>query len=1561
MPTLRSPSGTVIDLPDEQSGSAIASGYTPLSDQEAGQIAGAPAKIDNGIVGSINAGATSLLSGLTVGLSDVGLAALSDERTRKNIAADRANNPGISAAGQFTGALLPAVLTGGESAAAEGIGSRILANTPAGMTSSLGHAVTSGLAREGAGVLERAGVGALGAAAEGSLYGGGDYLSQVALEDKPLAAEGFVGAMGKGALFGGAVGGTLSLGESALIRARSLFPKSEITAAHASGIHQDAVSAVEQAVSDGDAMAAAAKQKLDLTEAKIGVAEGGENITRRMFGGADPESMADQVVGGADRAEIQGALKRYDAAKAQMDDWIRTEIDPDLEAAMGTLKPPGVQRPGAVKYEPTEATLQGWFPETPDTIHDAMHAADREMAGYRDPNAPASLGEPVPQAPPGKTSIFNMDSSGLGFDPNSNTYHGEPRVEPRTPEALLNEVRGMHDEMRAADAKHAQPKPQAEPMDDAEYRSYLAEHSARVDPDVAEAFRAQSDNGLFAHINAPLRESGDLEKLPKHLKEIAEKLDRGIAQSPAPRDMTLFRGVTGKRSTNQWLPTEIGDSIVDHGFGSTSVDPKVGSSYAKGMDVRQGVELVLNIPKGYPASPVPGSEFAKESELMLPRNTKYTVTKIDTGGNGRKIIHVDVSHAAPGETSSVAELNNAPRVPPLEEMNLKQIDKYRDILGNEEDHALKYSGNRSPEYKEAKEKSNQAYSRRSAIKEGRVPEPAGAEWNEAPAEYVKTDRPAGGSQGGSWYKDKDGQQWFGKQYKGDYDRLSGENLSDRLYRTFGVDAPETKVAWINGKRTLLSKEIEGKIAETAADVAHTNIKDGFVVDAWLGNHDVLGQSMDNILVKDGKAYRIDNGGSMIWKATGGEKEFKHFVSELESMRDPKRSAGRAFSGITQEEIDAQLRRFADSYRANKKIVDDLIDDARFGDGDTERIKAAIHARAEDLIAKAPKVEIPAATDTLTGLLRGTKSKLDAGTSLRDMGAPSVADYVTAKAEKTAAAAEHFRAKANEANYSGSKMALDEAAAKTHPVEIPSQSIPVMMTNKMKAQLDELGYTRAEISEMRPAEAWGKINAGPREAGVRGPEDLRALIEGMGGPQKTSVLGKRTLADEAIGIPVSSAEYSTRQSLGKRILNNEGSPISDILKARDGKNVDAGPSIARAAKAIDGFERANADLVDVLGDKAPPTAKANAKAYREAAQKQAASQGASTAKMAGDLGDKLAPAVKGNAGKAMGILADAATAMEVLHALGVHTPDVSAIPVIGPVLSLFLKARAAMKILGRKGGSIGKTADGVIASKAAQTRERITKATAELLETGARGAKKAAVMAGPSALLASKLFPGDGDTKSKDPRVLFDARSNEISRAMQPGAVEHAIGDRMQTPNAEMQDAIIAQTRKGIAFLDSKRPKQTMLPGMLPGDGTWKPSMAAINEFAKYVHAVNDPASVIEDLAKGHLSLEGAETLRTVYPNLFAEAQKTLLSHAATFQKTLPYARRVALSIMYQVPVDGTMTPSHMNFLNPPPAAAATAVAGGAMGGGAPQAGPAILGQLQIGQQTMPATDRRASQ
>lgn len=199
----RSPEGVVTEIDDDSASALVAGGYVPISSAQAG--APRESAASGGITGAINAGATSLLSGATLGLSDVALKAFMTRGESAQLAADREANPVVSGVGQFVGALAPSL------AAPETL---------------LGKAPSAVLSRAVSPLVERGGVAALvGSGLEGSAYGAGAYLSDMALGDRKLSAEGLAGALGGGFAFGVGGGAAVMGIEKGAIAARRMFAR----------------------------------------------------------------------------------------------------------------------------------------------------------------------------------------------------------------------------------------------------------------------------------------------------------------------------------------------------------------------------------------------------------------------------------------------------------------------------------------------------------------------------------------------------------------------------------------------------------------------------------------------------------------------------------------------------------------------------------------------------------------------------------------------------------------------------------------------------------------------------------------------------------------------------------------------------------------------------------------------------------------------------------------------------------------------------------------------------------------------------------------------------------------------------------------------------------------------------------------------------------------------------------------------------------------------------------------------------------------------------------------
>ena len=137
--------------------------------------------------------------------------------------------------------------------------------------------------------------------------------------------------------------------------------------------------------------------------------------------------------------------------------------------------------------------------------------------------------------------------------------------------------------------------------------------------------------------------------------------------------------------------------------------------------------------------------------------------------------------------------------------------------------------------------------------------------------------------------------------------------------------------------------------------------DGFVTDAWLANWDSVGATYDNLLIDSaGRAYRIDGGGSLLYRAQGGLKgaKFTDDVGELESLRNstinPQGAA--VFGKITNQELYAGALKVV---RITDQEIKDLV--TVFGPGTaSERAALArkLIKRRDDLYDKLVKKQAP---------------------------------------------------------------------------------------------------------------------------------------------------------------------------------------------------------------------------------------------------------------------------------------------------------------------------------------------------------------------------------------------------------------------------------------------------------------------------------------------------------------------------------------------------------------------------------------------------------------------------
>jgi hypothetical protein len=138
----------------------------------------------------------------------------------------------------------------------------------------------------------------------------------------------------------------------------------------------------------------------------------------------------------------------------------------------------------------------------------------------------------------------------------------------------------------------------------------------------------------------------------------------------------------------------------------------------------------------------------------------------------------------------------------------------------------------------------------------------------------------GGSTGAMLMQDASGKKFVVKK-GADAAHLTNEAHADAAYKAAGLNVPDFHVYQTPQGPVKVAEFVEGdSLAKVMSSGDTAKIKKvkkelekGFAADALLGNWDVIGLDKDNILIdKSGKVWRIDNGGSLNYRAQGAKKE-----------------------------------------------------------------------------------------------------------------------------------------------------------------------------------------------------------------------------------------------------------------------------------------------------------------------------------------------------------------------------------------------------------------------------------------------------------------------------------------------------------------------------------------------------------------------------------------------------------------------------------------------------------------------------------------------------------------
>lgn len=161
-------------------------------------------------------------------------------------------------------------------------------------------------------------------------------------------------------------------------------------------------------------------------------------------------------------------------------------------------------------------------------------------------------------------------------------------------------------------------------------------------------------------------------------------------------------------------------------------------------------------------------------------------------------------------------------------------------------------------------------------------------------------------------RDNTSKSMFVVKKGGNRNHVKEEATADAIYRAIGVPTPNSKIYDTGDTVYKASEFLEGtplnKVSGSDRKAALAQAQQHFAADALLANWDVHGQGGGNLfLEKSGVVHRIDNGGSLRYRAKGRKKaRFGSIPIELWSMRQSGNAAAPAFRHMKWSKIERQM-------------------------------------------------------------------------------------------------------------------------------------------------------------------------------------------------------------------------------------------------------------------------------------------------------------------------------------------------------------------------------------------------------------------------------------------------------------------------------------------------------------------------------------------------------------------------------------------------------------------------------------------------------------------------------
>ena len=180
------------------------------------------------------------------------------------------------------------------------------------------------------------------------------------------------------------------------------------------------------------------------------------------------------------------------------------------------------------------------------------------------------------------------------------------------------------------------------------------------------------------------------------------------------------------------------------------------------------------------------------------------------------------------------------------------------------------------------------------------------------------------------------------------------------------------------------------------------------------------------------------------------------------------------------------------------------------------------------------------------------------------------------------------------------------------------------------------------------------------------------------------------------------------------------------------------------------------------------------------------------------------------------------------------------------------------------------------------------------------------------LTNSSYSKSEDKKEPKNKKEAFQNAANRITMLISdPEKLQNEVARRtihLQESVPNIANYAIQTSLTGLQFLNSKLPKQATsdLSASQFTKRKFEPSQLQISKFERYLEAVENPMSALEDLKSGTLTREAAEAISAVYPKIFSKMQETVINELETSKDPVSYSKRLQLGILLNIETDTSL-------------------------------------------------------